>query len=402
MKSFFKKIGKAIKSGFKKIGKFFNSKIGKIIGTVLAAWTLTSIYSSMFGKKAVEQGAKEVGKKVAEGQGVTASGEATQKVAEKLAEKEGKKLLSQTAVDSTGKIAINSEKAVEGIADQILTFSKEDNAIFDSLTSAQDGLEKTLQDAIGIGEELTKTGLEKGFSAEVSQDTLFNVINDTTTKQDQFNLGKLAEAAPDLPTESVTGQPFTQQQKDLMVAMENASPKTIRRAMANPDFRTAYESGGFENLSSRFKSPDAYGAREFSSYGEAIKAGDNLLSKAGNIMQHTMETSVGELTGGKVGGFLGDRGAAGTAFTGIKTAASLLAEPMEMPRPPNYAARSVSQGLLSTGENIAMTPTPPGVADMYATVDFTSPNALQQMYNIHNGTYYYGGGAMNIGRASLA
>ena len=40
MKSFFKKIGKAIKSGFKKLGKFFNSKIGKILGTVLMAWSL--------------------------------------------------------------------------------------------------------------------------------------------------------------------------------------------------------------------------------------------------------------------------------------------------------------------------------------------------------------------------
>ena len=315
MKSFFKKIGKAIKSGFKKLGKFF-------------------------------------------------AGEATEEVAKKALEESSKEVIKNSTLDSTGKILIENADDVVNLSNNVVAEGSKQGVVFDSIAASQSGLEKTLSNATTLGEELTKTGLEKGFSAEVSQDTLLNVISDTTTKQEQFNLGKLAEAAPDLPTESVTGQPFTQQQKNLMVAMENASPKTIRRAMANPDFRTAYEAGGYENLSSRFKSPDAYGAREFSSYGEAIKAG--------------------------------------TAFTGIRTAASLLAEPMEMPRPPNYAARSVSQGLLSTGEDIAMTPTPPGVADMYATVDFTSPNALQQMYNIHNGTYYYGGGGMNFGRASLA
>jgi hypothetical protein len=401
MKSFFKKIGKAIKSGFKKLGKFFNSKIGKILGTVLMAWSLGGFFKSMFkgGAKAAAEGAAA---KAGEGAATSVAGEATEEVAKKALEESSKEVIKNSTLDSTGKILIENADDVVNLSNNVVAEGSKQGVVFDSIAASQSGLEKTLSNATTLGEELTKTGLEKGFSAEVSQDTLLNVISDTTTKQEQFNLGKLAEAAPDLPTESVTGQPFTQQQKNLMVAMENASPKTIRRAMANPDFRTAYEAGGYENLSSRFKSPDAYGAREFSSYGEAIKAGDNLLSKAGNIMQHTMETSVGELTGGKVGGFLGDRGAAGTAFTGIRTAASLLAEPMEMPRPPNYAARSVSQGLLSTGEDIAMTPTPPGVADMYATVDFTSPNALQQMYNIHNGTYYYGGGGMNFGRASLA
>lgn len=401
MKSFFKKIGKAIKSGFKKLGKFFNSKIGKILGTVLMAWSLGGFFKSMF-KGGAKAAAESAATKAGEGAATSVAGEATEEVAKKALEKSSKEVIKNSTLDSTGKILIENADDVVNLSNNVVAEGTKQGVVFDSISASQSGLEKTLSNATTLGEELTQTGLEKGFSAEVSQDTLFNVINDTTTKQDQFNLGKLAEAASDLPTESVTGQPFTQQQQNLMVAMENASPKTLRQAFANRDFRAAYETGGYENLSSRFVSPESVGAREWSSYGEAIKAGDNLLSKAGNIMQHTMETSIGELTGGKVGGFLGDRGAVGTAYTGIKTAASLLAEPMEMPTPPNYAARSVSQGLLSTGEDIAMTPTPPGVADMYATVDFTSPNALQQMYNIHNGTYYYGGGGMNFGRASLA
>ena len=66
MKSFFKRIGKAIKSGFQKIGKFFNSKIGRIIGTVMMAWSIGSLFKNLFSKaaqKTVEEGAKQAIKK---------------------------------------------------------------------------------------------------------------------------------------------------------------------------------------------------------------------------------------------------------------------------------------------------------------------------------------------------
>ena len=48
MKSFFKKIGKELKRGFRKIGKFMNSKIGKIMGGVLLAWNIGSIFASLY------------------------------------------------------------------------------------------------------------------------------------------------------------------------------------------------------------------------------------------------------------------------------------------------------------------------------------------------------------------
>ena len=85
MKSFFKKIGKELKRGFRKIGKFMNSKIGKIMGGVLLAWNIGSIFASLY-------------------KGV--AGAATQTAA------------TGAAVDLSGQVVAESGKVAASLADQ--------------------------------------------------------------------------------------------------------------------------------------------------------------------------------------------------------------------------------------------------------------------------------------------
>lgn len=417
MKKFFKKIGDALKKGFQKIGKFFNSRIGKILGTVMMAWSLGSLFSSMFkgagaaagkaGTQAAGEAVSTTGEEIAKEAGKEAGKEATASATKKAAELATKKLGSSnpfttSTFDATGKLVINSTDDLVNISSSLAQESAKQGAVYSSIEGATKGVAETLSNYVELPEfaKAGKTALEEGFKAEVSTDTLLNIAQDKVTEQEAFQLSTLQDAAgTTVPAETLTGQPFTAQQKNLAVALENASPRTIRQAFANPDFRTFYEQGNYENLSSVFKSPETYGASEFGSLKAAAQAGDTLLAKTGNIAKYGMEKSISEITGGRVGGFIGDRSAAATAYTGFQTIGSLLAEPPEPIRQPNYVARGIAQDFLDTGQQIVQTPLAPGVADMYQGIDYTDPQAfynnLMNINNKANMAYAYGGGGMN-------
>lgn len=422
MKKFFKKIGNALKKGFQKIGKFFNSKIGKILGTVMMAWSLGSLFSSMFkgagaagAQKASEEAIKgtitETGEEVVSSATTELAGERVKKKAAELATRKlgpsgvttsGVNPFTSATFDATGKLVINSTDDIVNISSSLAQEGAKQGFVYSSIEESTKGMAETLSNYVELPEfaKAGKTALEESFKAEVSTDTLLNIAQDKVTEQEAFQLSTLQDAAgTTLPTETLTGQPFTAQQKNLAVALENASPRTIRQAFANPDFRTFYEQGNYENLSSVFKSPETYGASEFGSLKAAAQAGDTLLAKTGNIAKYGMERSISEITGGRVGGFIGDRSAAATAYTGFQTIGSLLAEPPEPIRQPNYAARGIAQDFLSTGQQIVETPLAPGVADMYQGIDYTDPQAfynnLMNINNKANMAYAYGGGGMN-------
>lgn len=418
MKKFFKKIGDALKKGFQKIGKFFNSRIGKILGTVMMAWSLGSLFSSMFkgagaaagkaGTQAAGEAVSTTGEEIVKEAGKETTASATKKAAELATKKLGPSGVksvnpfTNSTFDATGKLVINNTDDIVNISSSLAQESAKQLSVYNSIEGATKGLAETLSNYVEIPEfaKAGKTALEEGFKAEVSTDTLLNIAQDKINEQEAFQLSTLQDAAgPTLPTKTLTGQPLTAQQKNLAVALENASPRTIRQAFANPDFRTFYEQGNYENLSSVFKSPETYGASEFGSLKAAAQAGDTLLAKTGNIAKYGMEKSIAELTGGRVGDFIGDRSVAGTAYTGFQTINSLLTKTPEPIRQPNYVARGIAQDFLDTGQQIAQTPLAPGVADMYQGIDYTDPQAfynnLMNINNKANMAYAYGGGGMN-------
>ena len=412
MKSFFKRIGNAIKSGFQKIGKFFNSKIGKIIGTVMMAWSIGSLFKNLFSKaaqKTVEEGAKQAVKK---GVSITPAGEAAKEVVKKGTEQAASKL----AVDGTGKIAINNTSELASVGSELLTEGVSQGVVSDGVMKSADSLASTLAEKTGsvtakttetVVQEATKTVGEETIKANISKETLDAALTgqDLTNIQ-QNQLSAIAEQST-LPTQTLsktpifgTETPLTQQQLNAQTAWNQSTTAMKQDFFANPANRELYTQN-FEGLTSTFKAPAEYGAREFSSLGEAFKGGKNLLEGTANVGKHVMETSIGELSGGRVEGFLGRRGAAGTGLTTARYVGSLLAEPPEQPYTPNYQARSVAQQLGQTGEAISMQPLSQGPAAMYSQVDFTSPDYYKQIMQINNNanmSYAYGGGGFNVGR----
>lgn len=82
------------------------------------------------------------------------------------------------------------------------------------------------------------------------------------------------------------------------------------------------------------------GVQEFTSFKEAFQGGDNLISSLGNVAERGLSYDLGELTKGKLTGFVGSRGVYNTA----QATAALLAKPetIEMPSQNPYAAAEVA------------------------------------------------------------
>ncbi len=436
MKSFFKKIGRALKKGFQKIGKFFNSKIGKIMGGVLLAWNLGGIFANLFKLTGKAGAAAAANAAKLSGQVVTASGETVANIANQTVQSAGKEITQEATKKAVAQAA--SKSATK----QVLINSIDDIAVVGSNLMANSG--KVVAGTISEGSQALSTALEtqgtkvltstpSEISTKAIEKQVDNLIFDTpdqvfpvsdriietgklspnitpetldaalkgTTDAAQNNQLAFIRQEQNLPTNVFgTETPLTTQQLNAQTAWSQSTPAMKQEYFATSANRQLYTQN-FEGLTSTFKAPAEYGAREFSNLGEAFTGGKNLLESTANLGKHVMETSIGELSGGRVGGFLGRRGAAGTAYTTASTAASLLAEPPEQPYTPNYQARSVARELGQAGEAIAMQPLAQGPAAMYGQVDFTSPDYYKQIMQINNNagmSYAYGGGGINAGR----
>tara|TARA_R110002096_G_scaffold199370_1_gene383277 strand:+ start:869 stop:2170 length:1302 start_codon:yes stop_codon:yes gene_type:complete len=431
MKSFFKKIGKELKRGFRKIGKFMNSKIGKIMGGVLLAWNIGSIFASLYKGVAGAatqsaavgipgSAASQIATEAATGvSSVGIPGSAASQAATQAAKAAANPLANAT-IDSAGKILINNGSDLAKVAQGVTQTALAKGAVYSSIAESSAGLEAALQENLKV--EATKkttkavvseTAAAVGDAGVPVLDAAVPKVNVAFDNPDQLTevfSGTFDDAAnakldllkpiTKLPTETIEGQALSSTQMNQQIAWANSTPAARTEFLANKANRALYETN-FQNLTSTFKAPVEYGSTEFSSLGNAFKGGKNLLESTANVGKQIMDTSIGEVTGGRVGGFLGRRSAAGTAYTGVTTAASLLAEPPEEPITPNYQARSIAQQLGQSSEAIAMQPLSQGPADMYTQMDWSSPDYFKQLMSINNNagmSYAYGGGGMNAGR----
>ena len=433
MKSFFKKIGKELKRGFRKIGKFFNSKIGKIMGGILLAWNLGGIFANLFKVTGKAGAAAAANAAKLSGQVVTASGETAANIANQTVQSAGqgfaqeatKKAVAQAASKSaTKQVLINSIDDIGVIGSNLM--ANGGNVVTGTISEGTKALSTALetqgtQVLTSTPSEISTKAIEKQvdnlifdnppqafnkpietgkISPSITPETLDAALKGTTDAAQNNQLAFIGQEQK-LPTNIFgTETPLTQQQLNAQTAWNQSTTAMKQDFFANPANRELYTQN-FEGLTSTFKAPAEYGAREFSSLGEAFKGGKNLLEGTANVGKHVMETSIGELSGGRVEGFLGRRGAAGTGLTTARYVGSLLAEPPEQPYTPNYQARSVAQQLGQTGEAISMQPLSQGPAAMYSQVDFTSPDYYKQIMQINNNanmSYAYGGGGFNVGR----
>lgn len=177
---------------------------------------------------------------------------------------------------------------------------------------------------------------------------------------------------------------------DLLTAAEKAeitdfsklSPKKLADALKNPEVRTRYdqltpfseglktEAGTSLQLTPSSQLP---GVQEFTSFKEAFQAGDNLLSGAGNVAERFMTYDLGELTKGKLTGFIGSRGAYNTATVAARTFAG--PEEISAPAGRNPYSAAISAGLAEQGATTAYQPQTVAMdfSNQMATGNVTNP-----------------------------
>jgi hypothetical protein len=425
MKSFFKKIGKELKRGFQKIGKFMNSKIGKIMGGILLAWNIGSIFASLY--KGVAGAATQTAATGAVGiPGSAASQIATETATQ--AAKAAANPLANATIDSAGRILINNGSDLAKVAQGVTQTALAKGAIYSSIAESSAGLEVALQETLKseVTKKTTKAVVEQTAAAvgDAGVPVLdaaaavgdaaapnVNIVFDNPDQLTEIFSGNLDDAAIEklnllktgqsgLPTVNAAGQKLSETQMNNQLVW-NSTPTSVKQEFLANKANRAFYTTDLQNLTSTFKAPVEYGASEFATVGDAFRGGKNLLESTANVGKQIMDTSIGEVTGGRVGGFLGRQSAAGTAYTGVNTVSSLLAEPPEEPFTPNYEARSIAKQLGQSSEAITMQPLSQGPADMYMQMDWTSPDYFKQLLSINNNagmSYAYGGGGMNAGR----
>jgi len=435
MKSFFKKIGKELKRGFRKIGKFMNSKIGKIMGGVLLAWNIGSIFASLYKGVAGAatqsaavgipgSSASQIATEAATGvSSVGIPGSAASQAATQAAKAAANPLANAT-IDSAGKILINNGSDLAKVAQGVTQTALAKGAVYSSIAESSAGLEAALQENLKVEATKKTTKAVVAETAAAVGDASVPVINAPTPNADNVNIvfdnpdelkeifsGNLDDAATkklnllktgqtNLPNVNAAGQKLSETQMNNQLVWNSTPPSVKQEFLANKANRAFYTTD-LQNLTSTFKAPVEYGSSEFGTLGDAFRGGKNVFEGTANVGKKIMDTSIGEATDGRIGGFLGRRSAAGTAYTGVTTVASLLAEPPEEPFTPNYEARSIAKQLGQSSEAIAMQPLSQGPADMYMQMDWTSPDYFKQLMAINNNagmSYAYGGGGMNAGR----
>ena len=290
--------------------------------------------------------------------------------------------LASTVAEKTGNVAAKTTEAV--VKDNIKVVGESvDNLIFDNPNQVFDK-------AIETGK----------LSPNITPETLDAALKGTTDAAQNNQLAFIGQEQ-NLPTNVFgTKTPLTQQQLNAQTAWNQSTLAMKQDFFANSANRELYAQN-FQGLTSTFKAPVEYSVSEFATFGDAYRSGTNLLEKFANVGKKGLETTIGEVTDGKYLGPGSTRSVAGTAYAGVTTAASLLAEPPEQTYTPNYQARSVARELGQAGEAISMQPLAQGPAAMYGQVDFTSPDYYKQIMQINNNagmSYAYGGGGINVGR----
>tara|TARA_E500000331_G_scaffold157536_1_gene152816 strand:+ start:2839 stop:4266 length:1428 start_codon:yes stop_codon:yes gene_type:complete len=139
--------------------------------------------------------------------------------------------------------------------------------------------------------------------------------------------------------------------------------KKLADALKNPTTRARYDelvplTEGLKTEAGRSlqltPSAQLEGVQEFTSFKEAFQGGDNLLSSAGNVAERAMTYDLGELTKGKLTGFVGRKGVYNTATV----TAGMLAGTQEVDAPAgrNPYSAAISADLAAQGATTAYQP----------------------------------------------
>ena len=220
-------------------------------------------------------------------------------------------------------------------------------------------------------ETVVKTPPPKGTS--LLQDPSATTLDATTSPQVEEFIRE---------SEVLSRPPAVEPTIESRVAEFQVPDKKLADMLKNPEVRTRYdelvplteglktEAGTSLQLTPSSQLP---GVQEFTSFKEAFQAGDNLLSGAGNVAERFMTYDLGELTKGKLTGFIGSRGAYNTATVAARTFAG--PEEVSMPAGRNLYSAAISAGLAEQGATTAYQPQTVAMdfSNQMATGNVTNP-----------------------------
>ena len=295
------------------------------------------------------------------------------------------------SVSDVGKASVKNLEAAVIAPEKVVTSSK--------LTESAETFAQIGKQEGGVSQLTAKMnidgGVGKGSLSNVSQSTLKDSYLKLSEGIPKFNDLSLAQqevtiqnylSPGDSWSQSFTNPTFRNSYSDL-IAKEGTS--TLGESFLNPtklDFRAASEIPG---------------VRQYQSMGEAFKAGDSLLSKAGNVGEYIADTSISDLTRGGYTGPGGNVGV-GTASVGGYTVASQFASPEFEGREMSPSTLSVAQEMASRGTAYTDNTLSGVTTDMYSNniQDYQGSNYMGYMNSMNqknNVTHSYGHNDVSMG-----
>ena len=406
MKSLFKKIGKGLSNIGKAIGKVFNSKVGRVIGTLSMAAGMFGLFQVLAGggvgtatatgaqvAGAGAEAAVSGGTAAASGTAASGSAAASGSVASNVVSTasktavEGGRIPINNAVETGYKIAEASREAVAN--SNTLDFS---STISDATLKAIDT--EAMGTSVLTDEQIFKYGEasltggpgtmqpvpSKTFSPS-TQDLIFegsekfptaNYATQDLPGHDVFKEGLLKKYATASPADV-----------DMHVRINQSN---LTDQLKNTEFRERYNIMVKKYPEMGYKPSEAIAKQQFMSYGDAAEQGEGFFGKAQNVLQHTFESDLGSVTDGKFTGFGSDV----KATTAAVTTASLLTPPEELPDPPsrpNLYASSIASSQLDTAESLASAPTMSETVQLNNSIAAGS-NPMQTLNSIRSNAGY--------------
>ena len=395
MKSLFRKIGKGLSNIGKAIGKVFNSKVGRVIGTLSMAAGMFGLFQVLAGGgvgTATATGAQVAGagaEAAAAGgaSSAAAAGSATAgKVASTTAQALGtteqtasvSSILSGTGVESEALKGVTTDAVTDTVTQAALeagpkTISTEINTLAD-VDRLGMNMQQQLQDAAATGKV----------------DVMSSTVSDATTKGLEFY--RDASTAKDLPGYETYGNQLlenygktkdvTSSDIDMFVRSKQRS-KDFADYLANTENREAYDVFAKKY---DLQPSNAYARQEFVTLQDAIDKGEGFFDTTGNVIQYGLEADITSVTGGQYTGFGGTSNVARTTAT----TASLLTPPEEPPEPPsrpNLYASSIASSQLDAAEATAASPTMSQTVQLNNSIS-NGANPMQTLNSIRSNAGY--------------
>ena len=426
MKNFFKKIGKGLKNLGKGIKNVFNSKIGRIIGTIALAAAmpyLFNAFASTGAGAAVGPGVSVTGSATA-GTASTTLGASASLPAGTIAQpsatalSEGAKQLAVQAGDTATKFAktiSNTSELLQAgneVSKNALSLIGDASSITDAvkLTSSPTNLTSTTLESMATsGDVLTKEELiTQNFNA---------ALENKNIPLDSFS-AKEAELATTYGDNAYTAKDFYTLDQQGTLGRRLSADKVARG-----QYEYLFQSGtgdaasmqivdgrmtglaGETNVAADALGMDPSGLKaspQHSSVGAALSAGKGPVEKMANVAKHFLDMDIAQATGYE--GPLSGASVVGTATTGASLLSQMQPEEELSFGSSNYGPQIQAQELQSSAREVTMAPPIQPITMNMQEELFASSNPAQLMSSIRAkaGQSQLYGGLFNFGTANVS